>query len=309
MNNLRPNKQRANIAMLLLWIVVGLEVAMLLSQLSQYELLKQIKNGIYVSDMEVAEADRRHDFIVMTYLMALTISAITFISWFRRAYYNISLKGKMNYDDRWAIWGWLLPIACWFIPYGMMRELHNKTALILRNNNISIGSNVLGWWWACWVIGSVLGYYIHNAFENADNIDKLLGVYIIEICSYIVQIIAGVLAVKVIRDYSSMEKQLLLLSGNGNNYSNNQWSNYQQPQGGFNQGQNTLSPSNRNFGGYNAPQNPPQQGGGFYNGGHNANAQQPPQRQNPIPQPPQQTPQPRKNSDGGFDGDLYGKAK
>ena len=92
-------------------------------------------------------------------------------------------------------------------------------------------------------------------------------------------------------------------------YQQNNFQNFQQPQGnGFNQWQNNTPPQQSNFGGYQAPQQPQQQGG-FYNGGHNAGHQS--QRPNPAPQQPQSPLQqpPRKNNGGDFNGDLYGKAK
>ena len=83
--------------------------------------------------------------------------------------------------------------------------------------------------------------------------------------------------------------------------------NYQQP---FNKWQNNASPQQGDFGGYQTPQTPLQQQGGFYNGGHNAGYQSS-QRLNSAPQQPQSPPQqpPRKNNGGDFNGDLYGKSK
>ena len=105
-------------------------------------------------------------------------------------------------------------------------------------------------------------------------------------------------------DEIMIKKQLQNSSNQQNNFQK-----FQQPQGnGFNQWQNNTLLQQGNFGGYQAPQQPQQQGG-FYNGGHNAGHQ--PQRPNPAPQQPQSPPQqpPRKNNGGDFNGDLYGKAK
>ncbi len=77
--NLRPNKQRARNAIMLIWIVMGLEVVLLISGYLQYELLNQWANGGEIS-IESADAnDSREQILSIVYMIAFITSAVMFI--------------------------------------------------------------------------------------------------------------------------------------------------------------------------------------------------------------------------------------
>ena len=92
MENLRPNEQRAKNAILLIWIVFAIEIVNLLSSYMQYDLLQTIANGGIVSDETIESNDTREVVVGIIYFIAYLISGITFIMWFRRAYFNLHQK-------------------------------------------------------------------------------------------------------------------------------------------------------------------------------------------------------------------------
>ena len=47
---LKPNQERARLAIILLWIVLGIEAASLISSILQYSLLTDMNNDVFVSD-------------------------------------------------------------------------------------------------------------------------------------------------------------------------------------------------------------------------------------------------------------------
>lgn len=88
---LRPNAQRAKTAILLLYCVLAIEIISLLSGYFQYDLLSTIAEGYFVSEATANSNDTREQIVGALYMIAFIISAITFIRWFRRAYYNLHL--------------------------------------------------------------------------------------------------------------------------------------------------------------------------------------------------------------------------
>ena len=103
MEKLKPNEQRAKNAIMFIWIVLILEIANFISSYLQYDLLQTVANGGYVSP-EAAEANDNREQMIGTFcLISYIISAVTFIKWFRRAYYNLHQKvDSLLYAEGWA---------------------------------------------------------------------------------------------------------------------------------------------------------------------------------------------------------------
>lgn len=103
MENLKPNEQRAKNAVTLIYIVLALEIMALISGYFQYDLLQTAANGGEVSTLWANSNDIREQTIAIVYLIAYVISGVTFIQWFRRAYYNLHLQVRyLSHDEGWA---------------------------------------------------------------------------------------------------------------------------------------------------------------------------------------------------------------
>lgn len=214
MEKLKPNGQRAKNAITLIWIVLALEIISLISGYFQYDLLQTVSNGGEIS-METANAnDTREQMIGIVYLIAYVISAVTFIQWFRRAYFN--LHQKVTYlaqAEGWAAGSWFVPIVCLYRPYQIMKELYQETKELLIKIGININSNFttssLGWWWTLWIINNIIGQFVFRYSMKAESIDELTISTVASIIGNILGIPLALITVKVIMDYSNVE---LLLS-------------------------------------------------------------------------------------------------
>lgn len=89
MNTIRPNEQRANIAILLIWIVLAMELISLISNYFQFNMLQSVQDGNTLPMDEANANDTRVQLLSVLYLVVYIISGITFIMWFRRAYFNL----------------------------------------------------------------------------------------------------------------------------------------------------------------------------------------------------------------------------
>jgi hypothetical protein len=213
MENLRSNGQRAKNAITLIWIVLALEIISLISGYFQYDLLQTVANGGEISTETATANDTREQMIGIIYLIAYVISGITFIQWFRRAYFNLHLRvNHLSQTEGWAAGSWFVPIVSLFRPYQIMKELYQETKELLVKKGLSINENFatasLGWWWTLWIINSVIGQFVFRYSMKAESIDELTISTVASMIGNIVGIPLSIITVKVIKDYANVEPLL-----------------------------------------------------------------------------------------------------
>ena len=222
MSNLRSNEQRAKNAILLIWIVFALEIISLISSYFQYDLLSIVANGGEIST-EAAEAnDTREQIIGVISIVLYLISIVTFIQWFRRAYFNLHQKiSDLSYSEGWAAGAWFVPIINLFRPYQIMNELYEKTRrlFLVRGVNTNLSTNFLGIWWALRIINLIAGQFIYRYSMKAEFVDEVITATIASMILNVVGIVLALITVKVIRDYAKEEPLLLTIDDNDERYS------------------------------------------------------------------------------------------
>jgi hypothetical protein len=214
MENLRPNKQRAKIAILLIGIVMLLDIVSLISSYFQYNLLNDIAKGVNVSIATADASDLRESIIAVIYAIAFLISGITFIQWFRRAYFNLHLRvDNLKFGEGWAAGSWFTPIISIYRPFQIMKELYEKTNELLLSREGEEGSKTnysnftLAIWWTLWLIDNYFGQIIFRASLN-DKTNQLNITSIMSMIESLIGVILGLITIKIIRDYSMMEEKL-----------------------------------------------------------------------------------------------------
>lgn len=214
MEELRPNEQRAKNAMLLIWIVLSISIVSLISNFLQYNLLHTVANGGFITPDEANANDSTQQIILIFYLIFFFISGITFIQWFRRAYYNLHIKvDNLSHSEGWAAGSWFVPIICLYRPLQIMKELYNDTDFYLSEKGINIGKNfatgALTLWWTLWIINNVLGQIIYRYTSDATSIDQLTTSTILNIIDKVIEIPLALITIKIIKDYSQIEPLLI----------------------------------------------------------------------------------------------------
>jgi len=211
MEALRPNAQRAKTAMIFLWVVFSLNIISLISECMQYNLLQSVLNGVLVTEEEASSNDMRERFISILYTLAYIPCGILFICWFRRAYYNLHLRTDyLRYEEGWAAGAWFVPFLNLVRPFQIMRELYVETDALLtrRLEGYTERTNrmLLGFWWAFWIISSILGRIFFNL--KADTLDEMISYTENQMLLSLILIPLGLMAIKLVRDYSKMETLL-----------------------------------------------------------------------------------------------------
>jgi hypothetical protein len=206
--NLRPNEERGKLAIVMVWIVLGCHMLYLISSAFQYELLTNIAGKGEFSMEEVDANDSRQQLIAIVLVVAYITSVITYIRWFRRAYYNLhSVTNYLTYTEGWAAGSWFVPIINLFWPYRIMKEMYERTQQLLneKGHDIYPQLDYIGWWWALWIIINGFGCYSARYSGSAKEVDELMNSNIISMVGSLTYIPLCILAVVVIKNYMEME--------------------------------------------------------------------------------------------------------
>jgi hypothetical protein len=210
MENLKPNAQRAKNAITLIWIVLVLEIVSLISGYFQFNLLRGVSNGAEISMETAAANDKREQIVAIIYMIVFIFSAVTFIQWFRRAYFN--LHQKVNYlsqTEGWAAGSWFVPVLHLYRPYQIMKELYQETKELLikkgRNINPNFSTSALVWWWTLWILNNIIGQFVFRYSMKAESVDELTVSTVASMVSNFIGIPLAVITIKIVKDYSVLE--------------------------------------------------------------------------------------------------------
>lgn len=210
MESLKPNDQRAKYAILLIWIVLGFEIISMISGFFQYNLLQTALNGGIITMEEANANDKREQVIAILYLIAYFVSAITFILWFRRAYYNLHGRATiLSYTEGWAAGSWIVPFINLYRPYKIMKELYEETQEILNKKGITADDKFnmvyLGWWWSLWILNNFMGQFVFRYTMKAKGIEELSNSTVFGIVQNFIGIPLALITIKIISNYASVE--------------------------------------------------------------------------------------------------------
>jgi hypothetical protein len=214
MQDLKPNEKRAKNAILLIQIMLALEIISIISDYFQYTLLQDVANGISPSEGAIYANDLRQRVIGIVHILMYIFSAVTFILWFRRAYFNLHIKtNPLEYDEAAAAYCWFIPFVSLYQPYKIMKELYIETdELLCRKKVINytnmVSTSLLGWWWALWIINNTLGQIAFRTALKNDTVDKLIDSTEMSMLGEFVGIPLALITIKIIKDYASVEPLL-----------------------------------------------------------------------------------------------------
>lgn len=213
---IRANAERAKRAQYLVMAVLFVHVAIIVVSNMQLNLLQAMQNREYVTVEMVSSNSLRIVLVFIVYLVVSIISSVTFIMWFRRAYYNLGKRANPMYTDGWAAGAWFIPILSWFRPYQIMKEMWEKTTdLINKKSNKKQQSNnviLLIVWWTMWIVLAFIGYYLNmTAFIEVQTIEKMINSTNTQILINSSSILLSIITIIVIEKYATKEETLLQL--------------------------------------------------------------------------------------------------
>ena len=210
-NAIRPNLKRAKLAQLFIWLVMTLDIVSLFSSYLQYNLLKSLQNNEEVTEQMLNLNDTREQSVGILYLIVFIISAITFIQWFRRAYYNLSIRTNCNHSEAWAAGSWFVPIISLYRPYQIMKEMWDKTTNLIKSRTsdyTEANTTIIGLWWTLWIVTNFIGQYVNKIGFKLETIESYLNSTIGDMLMSIIGIPLAITTVMIIKSYSLKEEKI-----------------------------------------------------------------------------------------------------
>ena len=215
---LRPNADRAKYAMVMLFVILFLDVVSGYSSYLQLGLLNDLNEGIFIAEDVLTANDLREQIIGIVYLIAMIVSAVFFIQWFRRAYYNLQVRtGTCEHSDGWAAGSWFVPIISLFRPLHIMKELDAKTSRLIGSATgtvVPTNGIVIGFWWALWIITNYIGNYVLKMAFKEDTIENYISATTAEMVNSFLGVPLALLAYIVVKNYAQKEANLVQLEAN-----------------------------------------------------------------------------------------------
>ncbi|WP_298392220.1 DUF4328 domain-containing protein [Flavobacterium sp.] len=210
---LKPNANRAKYVMIAILVVMFLDLITAISEYFQYNLLLDLKDGIYVSDEMITNNDLRKQVIAIFYTIAFITSAVFFIMWFRRAYYNLSIRTENTYyGEGWAAGSWFLPIISLFRPYQIMKELDEDTSELLSKatkQEVDTNSFIIGTWWTLWILINYFGQTLIKRLLQGESINDFINLTVLDMVNSCLGIPLALITYFMIKNYANKEAALV----------------------------------------------------------------------------------------------------
>ncbi len=211
---LTDNEQRAKNTIITFWVLIGITLIALVSGYMELELLQKIDAGGNYTDEQLDSNDLRQGIIGIAQVITTIILAFLFIMWFRRAYVNAGLISdrKLEHNDSWAIWGFIVPIISLWYPYTIASEIDEKMNRFLRLNRTRYTPTAIGWtiglWWTFYIIKNVIGRLVFKFAMKDDTIEDFISGTQITLASDFFDILAALVTIMMIIKMSEKEKEV-----------------------------------------------------------------------------------------------------
>uniref|UniRef100_A0A832DE50 DUF4328 domain-containing protein n=1 Tax=Ignavibacterium album TaxID=591197 RepID=A0A832DE50_9BACT len=154
----------------MLWISLGINLLSLLFDNMQMTLLSA---GSF-SQAQDESNEARRQIVALLYLGAFIVTGITFLKWIYRANLNCHGFGAqgMKFSPGWSIGYYFIPLLNLYLPYEAMKEIW-KVSRNPSDWQNEMGSPLLGWWWALWLISNFLAYLLFRMSMKAYTISSV----------------------------------------------------------------------------------------------------------------------------------------
>lgn len=149
----RSASRRASIACVLLALVALVALLAMIQAGSGLRMVDDLRAGMLIPS-EAKDFNDSTALAGLSYLAALSVTAIAFLAWLSRTVDNVPAlrSGTPSVTPGWAIGWWFIPFANLVKPYQIVRDIHDR----LATSNSSGGGWIVLAWWVSWVLGTAI---------------------------------------------------------------------------------------------------------------------------------------------------------
>jgi heme/copper-type cytochrome/quinol oxidase subunit 2 len=194
-------------------VLLGLNVVLaavaVVVRLSEVGLLQRIGRGELVTTEEASRSDQRVAVVTITGIVVLVVTGVVWLVWQHRSQANLHAARlrELQYTPGWAVGWWLIPLASLVKPFQTVRELWKASGGDEHWWQTTTWP-LIGWWWAAWISGFVLDRVASVVVDSASTLDTLIFGSRLFLGSEVVTIVAGILALAIVRSVNGRQEML-----------------------------------------------------------------------------------------------------
>jgi hypothetical protein len=193
-------------------ILLIADIIALLSDYSQFELLRKILNNSVVTQQEAAANDTREAIVGYVQTALFIATAVIFLAWIHRTYKNLGpLKAAgLRFTPGWAVGWFFIPFANLFRPYQVVSEIYKfsdpKESLPDNYRRINfLSSNIVGWWWGLYLLSNIVAQITLRIVLRGETASDFITSTSVSMASDAIDIIGIIVTIIMIRDISRFQ--------------------------------------------------------------------------------------------------------
>ena len=179
--------------------------------------LQSIEPTAIVADLESVDSELAYKIAGLAKVVALVIAAIFFLHWFHFSYRSLSriAPNAANYDPRWAVWSFFVPLINLFRPQQLMRELWSAYSAKWddepeRVAELKRPTDLVNLWWGFFLTTSSFGNMVTMAAWRVttahDQLQLTRGILFTDAFG----IAAALIAVALVRNVTALQRPILI---------------------------------------------------------------------------------------------------
>lgn len=145
----------------------------------------------------------------LAFAVAYVLLAVFFLLWMNRAYHNLhrAQVENLSYTKGWAIGAWFIPIANFFLPDAIMKEIWDKTQEAFRNEQPfeKKSHSLVSFWWFAYILSGIVKAISYYLLIN----EVIEGAYVVAIISNVISLFALLYGARMVRNISVSEEEMM----------------------------------------------------------------------------------------------------
>lgn len=193
-----------------LYAQIVMSVIAIISSILEYQLLSDLKEGVYTSqELAVAAgeaSDARQGIVGIIQFIIFVVSGVLILKWIYRANFNARQLGAsgMTFTPGWSIGWYFIPIANLWKPYQAMKEIW-KASINPQDWTNQPRSSLLPWWWFFWIVSNMFANASFRLTLRAEEIGELLAANVVTQLSDVTGIPLSLIVIAIVNKVHEMQ--------------------------------------------------------------------------------------------------------
>ena len=135
------------------------------------------------------------------------VLGIAFLKWIYRINKNLNTlsNGSLEFTPGWSIGWYFIPIACWYKPFQVMKEIY-----LACKDDPQADTGLLGRWWFLWIVSTFAANIAMRMAFGSEGPDSMLASTIAYIVSDAIDVLLAFVALKLVTEiWISYESNLM----------------------------------------------------------------------------------------------------